>query len=223
MPNYSRFGKILEPIADQQFIEGMQKGEFKKRKHKGYCVALYYYATRKMETGRATPEQFTITKKDIIFNVGVRLKKSKRYRVCTCGNKNSGKAQFCKLCGTNISSTPLTKITGKDIQTVPLKLPREAAYAEELEWAIQNTPPKQRIWDYDQSTYWRIVSRAFKYPHLFRLSRITNFFADGFTVDQIHSWTGLSLTALNFYLGLTSINSMSKAMIKKQKKHSTQT
>jgi hypothetical protein len=183
---YKRFGKITTPISDSEFFEGMEKDVFKKRKHKGYCVLLYYTAIRKMEGGRCVPEQFQITAEEVVFEVGKRLKHG--------------------------------------MKTPPLHLPRELPYIEELVWAIEHTKPQTKVWNYSSKTYYNIVRRAFKYSHLFRLSRITWFFLQGWTIAQVKSWTGLTLQALDFYVGVVDIIKMGKGMIPqkhrgKKKKH----
>ena len=94
------------------------------------------------------------------------------------------------------------------IVTPPLKLPRGAPYMEELVKAIQYTRKGKQVFPYSDRTAYAIVRRVFKYPHLFRLSRITNFFAQGYTIDQVKNWTGLTLGALNFYVGKVDIDKM---------------
>jgi len=56
------------------------------------------------------------------------------------------------------------------------------------------------------------VDRVFKYPHYFRLSRITNFFLEGWNIAQVRTWTGLSLKALNYYVGLVDITKMGETL-----------
>lgn len=99
------------------------------------------------------------------------------------------------------------------IQTPPLKIPRTAQYVNDLVFAIQHTASNQRIFPYSVKTAWNIIERAFgTYPHFFRLSRITNFFQEGWSIAQVRSWTGLTLTALNYYVGIVDIDKMSKTL-----------
>ncbi len=57
------------------------------------------------------------------------------------------------------------------------------------------------------------MDRAFGfYPHFFRLSRITNFFAEGWTIAQVHSWTELTLKALDSYMGLVDVDRMGMSL-----------
>ena len=175
---YSKQGKLLEPIGDTVFIEGMKHGKFCKKRHRSYAVLLYYSAIRREEGLRCVPEQFTVLKRKIIFEVGKRLKHG--------------------------------------IRTPPLTIPRDAFFVEELVEAIRETPKGNRIWDYCAKTAYNIIDRAFGfYPHFFRLSRITNFFLEGWTIAQVHSWTGLTLKALDFYLGLVEIDRMGMSLAKK--------
>ncbi len=103
------------------------------------------------------------------------------------------------------------------IETPPLKIPKEAEYVNTLINAIENTEPYSRVFNYCGKTCYNIMRRAgFHYPHFCRLSRITNFFLEGWTIPQVHSWTGLSLRALNFYLGLVDIDKMGRSLIKNQ-------
>ena len=81
--------------------------------------------------------------------------------------------------------------------------------------AIRETPRGERIWRFCPKTAYNIVDRAFGfYPHFFRLSRITNFFLEGWTIAQVHSWTGLTLSALDFYLGLVDVTHMGMSLSK---------
>lgn len=177
MPNYTLEGKILTPLTDQDFADGMEQGTFIKPCHKAYCVLLYYSAVRKTEGQRAMREQFQVTKDNVVFEVGVRLKHSAK--------------------------------------TGPLEIPLSAAYVDLLKAQIELTPKGARVFPFCPTTAYLVVHRAFKYPHLFRLSRITNFLLDGYTIPEIQSWTGLTLTALNFYIGRVSVSKMAKSMIKR--------
>jgi len=99
------------------------------------------------------------------------------------------------------------------IQTPPLKIPLTAKYVDDLVFAIQKTPANSRIFPFCEKTAWNIVQRAFdSYPHFFRLSRITNFFQEGWSIAQVRSWTGLTLAALNYYVGVVDIDAMSKTL-----------
>lgn len=172
--------KILEPMTDKQFAEGMQYAKFVHPSHQAYCVLLYYSAVRKTEALRnhALKENFAVTDKTIFFDVGKRLKHS--------------------------------------AETPPLPLPLNAPFMDLLKAQIEKTPSGKPVFDFCPRTAYNIVRRAFKYPHLFRLSRITWFLLQGYTIPEIHSWTGLSVTALNYYVGLVSTARMGESLAKKQ-------
>jgi integrase len=99
--------------------------------------------------------------------------------------------------------------------TPALKIPLDAPYVSELKEVIEATRLHEKVFPYCPKTGYNIVRRAFKYPHLFRLSRITNFFLEGWTIAQIRSWTGLTLTALEYYVGLVDILKMGDSLAKK--------
>jgi len=101
------------------------------------------------------------------------------------------------------------------IHTPPLNIPLSARYAREIWSAVEDTQPKHRVFPYSSKTGYNIVSRVFKYPHLFRLSRITRFFLDGWTIAQVRSWTGLTLKALEYYVGLVDIKRMGESLGKR--------
>jgi len=99
-------------------------------------------------------------------------------------------------------------------QTPALKLPLNAPYVSELRNFIEDTRKGERVFPYCDKTGYSIVRRAFKYPHLFRLSRITNFFLEGWTIAQVRSWTGLSLAALEYYVGIVDTQKMGDSLAK---------
>lgn len=99
-------------------------------------------------------------------------------------------------------------------QTPALKLPLNAPYVSELRSFIEDTQKGERVFPYCDKTGYNIVRRAFKYPHLFRLSRITNFFLEGWTIAQVKSWTGLSLAALEYYVGIVDTQKMGDSLAK---------
>jgi len=91
----------------------------------------------------------------------------------------------------------------------------DAAYVGSIVDSYVGVKKEGRVWPYCRKTGYNIVNRVFFYPHYFRLSRITRFFADGFTIAQVKSWTGLTLKALDYYVGLVSITDMGKSLAKK--------
>jgi len=174
MPWYRTQGKILEPITDTEFKYGMEHGKYVQPNHQAFNVLLYYSAVRKQEALRAQREQFQISRSNVNFNVGKRLKHG--------------------------------------VETPPLPLPLKLPYMTVLVEAVEQTRPGERVFPYSLKTGYNIVHRAFKYPHLFRLSRITNFFNDGWTIAQVRSWTGLTLAALDYYIGVVDIQKMSRKL-----------
>jgi len=133
---YTKHGKILTPISNSEFIEGLTNGYFVADKHRSYAVLLYYTAIRRAEALRCVPEQFTIHKTKIVFDVGKRLKHG--------------------------------------IETPPLTIPRNLPFVNELEQA--------------------------------------NFFSEGWTIAQVHSWTELTLKALDSYIGLVTVDKMGMSL-----------
>lgn len=100
------------------------------------------------------------------------------------------------------------------INTPPLNIPLKAPYAETIWKAVEETEQGGDVFPYSSKTGYNIVHRSFKYPHLFRLSRITNFFLEGWTIAQVHSWTGLSITALDYYVGIVNVKKMGESLNK---------
>jgi len=99
------------------------------------------------------------------------------------------------------------------INTPPLTIPLKAPSVNELVAAINATPDGERIWKFSPKTAYNAVDRAFGfYPHFFRLNRITNFFLAGWTIAQVHSWTGLTLKALDYYIGLVDVSKMGASL-----------
>ena len=175
MPWYRKHGKILEPMTDEIFKEGMDNGHYCSKKHRGFAVLVYYTGVRRLEGLRAIKEYFQITETAVFFDVQKRLKHG--------------------------------------IETPPLKIPRDAAFVEELVQAIQETKQGERVFAFSRRTAYNIIDRVFnRYPHFFRLSRITNFFLEGWTIAQVKSWTGLTLQALNYYVGLVDIAKMGESL-----------
>jgi integrase len=183
---YTKEGKILTPITEQDFSEGMNNGKFVEPKHRAYCVLLFYSAVRKMEALRTVKEQFQISRDTIFWDVLKRLKHG--------------------------------------MTTPALPLPLDAPFMDELKEAIEDTEQGERVFPYCPRTGYNIVSRAFKYPHLFRLTRITWFFSPhpelgrpgGFSIAEVRNWTGLSLKALDYYVGLVQLKEMGIALTPKK-------
>ena len=99
------------------------------------------------------------------------------------------------------------------LHTPPLNIPLSAPYADEITWSVMNTKPEHKVYPYCAKTAYNIVRRVFPaYPHYFRLNRITNFFDEGWSIAQVRTWTGLSLKALEFYVGLVDVKKMGESL-----------
>jgi len=99
------------------------------------------------------------------------------------------------------------------LHTAPLPILFEKPFTEEIVWSIKNTNAGQRVWPYSKKTGYNIVDRAFdKYPHYFRLNKITTLFRKGFTIDQVRTWTGhKALGSLTPYVGFANVERMAEA------------
>lgn len=207
MPHYRKHGKIVKVVTDKEFAAGMEGGRFANFQHKAFPVILYYSAVRKLEALRALKSQFTITDKDLIFDVGPRLKKIRRRRK-----------------GKTLSQKQIDKIMIKrwdQLSTPPLPLPLDAPYMNLLVQRVQDTEgDEDRVFPWCAKTGYNIIDRVFSYPHLFRLSRITWFFSPhpeigrprGFSIAEVKNFTGLSLGALDYYIGLADVQDMGRAL-----------
>jgi len=103
------------------------------------------------------------------------------------------------------------------LRTPPLYIPLDAPYVDCLSEAIENAKKKKRIFNFSKKTAYNILDRLGYYPHFFRLSRITNFFLEGWTVVQVKSWTGLNLKNLDYYVGLVDVKRMGESLAKKKR------
>lgn len=91
-------------------------------------------------------------------------------------------------------------------KTDPLKITLDAPFINELVTQVQQTQTGCRVFDFGDKTAYNIMRRAgFYYPHYSRLSRITNLFASGKSIAEVKSFTGLSLKALDFYVGKVAL------------------
>jgi len=174
LPHYRKHGKILSPLSASAFEQLTLSGRFTHFKHKGFLVLLYYSGIRRAEALRVVKEQFQITEEELIFSVGLRLKKRKPF------------------------------------ETPPLHFPLDLPFIDKLVYAIENTKPNNRVFPFSEKTAYNICDRVGYYPHYFRLNRITQFFLRNYSIAQVRSYVGLSLRALEFYIGLVDIIEMGK-------------
>lgn len=99
-------------------------------------------------------------------------------------------------------------------KTPPLPIPLDLPYVSSIVDSFRGVEPDRRVFPYCRKTGYNIVNRVFEYPHYHRLSRITQFFLDGFSIAEVRSWTGLSLRALDYYVGLVEIEKMGRSLKK---------
>lgn len=103
------------------------------------------------------------------------------------------------------------------LRTPPLYIPLDALYVNCLREAIENADKNKRIFGFSKKTAYNILDRLGYYPHFLRLSRITNFFLEGWTVVQVKSWTGLNLKNLDYYVGLVDVKRMGESLANKKR------
>jgi integrase len=98
----------------------------------------------------------------------------------------------------------------KGLHTAPLPMLKNKKYIDELEAYLKTKDTDEKLFNFSPSTAFRIVDRAFdKYPHYFRLTKITLLFRKGFTIDQVRSWTGhKALGSLTPYVGYSNVEDM---------------
>lgn len=97
--------------------------------------------------------------------------------------------------------------------TPPLVLPLSLYGIDIIKECVENTKPEKRVWPYSDRTVYNIVNRALNtYPHHLRLSRITDFFLRNYNIVQVKTWTGLSLNALEYYVGIADITKMGREL-----------
>jgi hypothetical protein len=91
-------------------------------------------------------------------------------------------------------------------ETDPLKIRLDAPFLDDLIKQINQTEPDRTIFNFSTQTAYNIMVRCgLHYPHYMRLSRITNLFASGMSIAEVKSFTGLSLKALDFYVGKVAL------------------
>jgi hypothetical protein len=91
-------------------------------------------------------------------------------------------------------------------ETDPLKIKLDAPFLNELLAQVNSVGDGSRVFNFSDKTAYNIMRRAgFFYPHYCRLSRITNLFDSGKTIAEVKSFTGLSLKALDYYVGKVAL------------------
>lgn len=95
--------------------------------------------------------------------------------------------------------------------TSPLSVELNRPFVDEIVKSVERTNPNRRIWSWSRTTAWKIITKTFdRYPHYFRLNRITNLFDKGFKISQVQNWTGLTLSSLNHYIGTSDTREIGK-------------
>ena len=175
MPNYSIEGKILTPISPFKFQDLMTRGEFTKVPDHRALLAVLYYF------GLRISEALKLTRESfwIIDNV--------LYIEVGVRLKHSRKTEALRV---NIARP----------------------YVVDILKTLKTTPEGERVFNFSRVTGWRIARKAInRYPHFLRLNRITNLFMpskdkpNGYSIAEVRNFTGLSLSSLNYYIGLVSL------------------
>lgn len=99
------------------------------------------------------------------------------------------------------------------IVTPPLPLPLALPFMDKLANLVERSDRDFKLFSFSPKTAYNIFDRLGYYPHFCRLNLITNFFLAGWTIPQVHSWTGLTLDALNFYIGLVDVTKMGDGLL----------
>lgn len=213
-PNYSKHGKLTQPLTDEEFARRMTEGYFEREEYKAWPVGLYYTAVRKLELWRALRDQFSAKNGFLFFEVGIRLKKVRRV----------GKDGIVLTDDEYLAKLDKARSWA---ETPPLPIPLDAPFMNLLIDRIEATDYGEQIFPWSPKTCYNIVSRAFgAYNHYFRLSRITWFFSphpelgrpNGYSIAEVKNWTGLSLQALTYYIGLANTQRMGRDMFPAKKK-----
>ena len=98
-------------------------------------------------------------------------------------------------------------------RTAPVSVMLDRPYVSWIIDCAKNTERKQRVWKFSRVTAWRIVSKHFRcYPHFYRLNRITTFFDKNFPISKVKNWTGLTLSSLNYYCGISDTEEMGESI-----------
>jgi integrase len=96
-------------------------------------------------------------------------------------------------------------------ETPPLTVLLKRPFVSEIVKSVERTRANRRIWKFTRMTAYRLLrDTGFNYPHYMRLNRVTDLFSKGYSIDQIKSWTGLSLGALNYYVGIVNTREIGK-------------
>lgn len=95
------------------------------------------------------------------------------------------------------------------ITTAPLKILQSRPFANLIWQAVEDTKARQRVFPFCRMTGYNIIARVWFYPHHLRLTRFTEL-AQKYSVAQLKSWSGLTLVALDYYMGVVDIDAMAE-------------
>ena len=90
-------------------------------------------------------------------------------------------------------------------ETESLQFPLSLPYMSLVMDAINSTKKTAKVFDFSDRTAYNVIRRVWHYPHHFRLTRITKEFQKGRTIPEMKNFTGLTLQALDSYVGKVSI------------------
>lgn len=198
MPNYTRHGKVLQVLTDKEFDEKIREADFDNIAYAAYPVLLYYSGVRKREALRAAARQFTREGDTLFFDVGKRLKR-----------------------GPTLAPLPLPATAWHMDKLLAAVDAAKGAGRYIFRWSKKEVDTiEQPVFPFCPRTAYNVASQVFAYCHHARLSRITWFFSphpelgrpQGYSVAEVQNWTGLTLRALNFYIGLAKTQEMGEGM-----------
>ena len=101
-----------------------------------------------------------------------------------------------------VVNCPAKKKGKRETLKAPLNLP----FIDLIVKQVQKTKDDRRVWNFGETTAWRIVKRALGekyYPHFLRLNRAVHFLDDPTTtIPEMQAWFGWrDIDTINSYLG----------------------
>jgi integrase len=173
-------------MEDAKFAEGYMTGRFVKKRHRSFGVLLWLTGLRVSEGLELTREAFSVQGDTLYIDTGVRKKKRWFTR--------DGKPR---------------NIPRPD----PLPIDLAAPYLKELLEDVADTKLGCRVWPYSKRTGYNIVQRGWGvYPHFMRLSRITRFLQQHYSIVDIKTWTTLTAGSIDAYVGRGTLAKMGKSL-----------
>jgi integrase len=101
----------------------------------------------------------------------------------------------------------ITRSKGSRQTRYPLEIRTTIPQGNYLVLLKQQTQDDERFFTFSRTTAYRLCYKAFNvYPHFFRMNRITQLFNQGFSIAQVQNFTGLSLNAIDHYIGSADIS-----------------